>query len=59
MPYVHHTICWYITHAEKWDREALNLVGPAYISFYGRSGSPGMIAITAGGPWGAHAWGTL
>ena len=37
---------WRITETELWDRDALNLVAPAYIEFTGKgSGSFGFIAV--------------
>jgi hypothetical protein len=39
---------WRITHTDNWDREALDLVVPAHLTFAGRTGSLAMIAIEAG-----------
>lgn len=38
---------WRITHTDGWDQEALDLVGPAHLSFTARHGSLSMIAIDA------------
>src|SRR6185436_6015750 len=38
---------WRITHTQVWDQEALDLVGPAHLSFSGQRGTLSMIAIDA------------
>lgn len=38
---------WRITHTDTWDREALDLVEPAHLSFSDRRGKLSMIAIEA------------
>lgn len=38
---------WRITHTQVWDQDALDLVGPAHLSFSGQRGTLSMIAIEA------------